>query len=110
MHTRFCHPARSAALHFRGVCPDPRLSMTRLTVSALCLLMVCLWASPARAQDRDVGVDDPPAHISVVEGAAILERDGRSESDLASMPLLAGDRLRTQGGRVEVLFADGSAL
>ena len=27
-----------------------------------------------------------------------------------SMPLLAGDRLRTQGGRVEVLFTDGSAL
>jgi hypothetical protein len=84
--------------------------MTRLTVSALCLLTVCLWASPVPAQDRDDGVDDPPAHISVVEGAAILERDGRSESDLASMPLLAGDRLRTQGGRVEVLFADGSAL
>ena len=26
------------------------------------------------------------------------------------MPLLEGDRVRTQGGRVEVLFADGSAL
>ena len=26
------------------------------------------------------------------------------------MPLLAGDRVRTQGGRVEVLFADGSTL
>ena len=46
--------------------------MTRLTVSALCLLTVCLSATPARAQDRDDGVDDPPAHISVVEGAAIL--------------------------------------
>ena len=55
-------------------------------------------------------MNDPPAHISVVDGAAILERDGRTDTDLASMPLLAGDRLRTQGGRVEVLFADGSAL
>ena len=26
------------------------------------------------------------------------------------MPVLAGDRVRTQGGRVEILFADGSAL
>src|SRR5687767_4000632 len=83
--------------------------MTRLTVSALCLMMVCLWGTPARAQE-DVGASDPPAHISLVEGAAILERDGRSDTDLTSMPLLAGDRLRTQGGRVEVLFTDGSAL
>jgi uncharacterized cupin superfamily protein len=46
----------------------------------------------------------------VVDGTAVLERDGRSDTDLASMPLLAGDRLRTQAGRVEVLFTDGSAL
>ncbi len=26
------------------------------------------------------------------------------------MPLLAGDRVRTQNGRVEILFADGSTL
>ena len=26
------------------------------------------------------------------------------------MPLLAGDRVRTRGGRVEILFADGSTL
>ena len=51
-----------------------------------------------------------PAHISVVDGAALLERDGQSESAPASMPLLAGDRLRTQNGRVEVLFGDGSTL
>jgi hypothetical protein len=83
--------------------------MTRLTVSALCLMTVCLWATPAGAQEED-GASDPPAHISLVEGVATLERDGRSDTDLMSMPLLAGDRLRTQGGRVEVLFADGSAL
>ena len=53
---------------------------------------------------------DPPAHISFVDGAAVLERDGRSETAPASMPLLAGDRVRTQDGRVEILFADGSTL
>ena len=82
--------------------------MTRLPVSLLCVLVVCLPAAPARAQDAEV--IDPPAHISVVEGSAQLERDGRADGDLTSMPILAGDRLRTQGGRLEVLFGDGSAL
>ena len=53
---------------------------------------------------------DPPAHIAVVDGRASLERDGRPESSPLSMPLLSGDRLRTEDGRVEVLFADGAAL
>jgi hypothetical protein len=71
-------------------------------------LIVCAAAAPARAQDPAPA--DPPAHISVVDGSAVLERDGRSESAPTSMPLLAGDRVRTQGGRVEILFADGSTL
>ena len=70
--------------------------------------IVCLAAVPARAQES--GSSEPPAHISFVDGAAVLERDGRTDAEPLSMPLLAGDRLRTQGGRVEVLFADGSAL
>src|SRR5687768_18302888 len=53
---------------------------------------------------------DPPAHVSVVDGAAVLERDGEPDSAPVNMPLLAGDRLRTQGGRVEILFADGSTV
>jgi hypothetical protein len=53
---------------------------------------------------------DAPAHISVVDGAVALERDGRTESAPTSMPLLAGDRVRTQNGRAEILFADGSTL
>ena len=53
---------------------------------------------------------DPPAHVSVVDGAAVLERDGQPDSAPANMPLLAGDRLKTQDGRVEILFADGSTL
>ncbi len=84
--------------------------MPRLARLALCIawLSACvLAAAPARAQDP---TGEPPAHISVVDGAAVLERDGRSETAPSSMPLLAGDRIRTQGGRVEVLFADGSTL
>jgi hypothetical protein len=82
--------------------------MTRVPVSALCLLTVCLSGSPLRAQDN--AANQPPAHISVVDGTAALERDGRRDTELVSMPVLSGDRLRTQAGRVEVLFADGSAL
>ncbi|HEU4891823.1 MAG TPA: FecR family protein, partial [Vicinamibacterales bacterium] len=82
--------------------------MTRLPLFALCLATVCLWGSPSHAQENVA--NQPPAHISVVDGTAILERDGRRDTELIAMPVLSGDRLRTQAGRVEVLFADGSAL
>lgn len=51
-----------------------------------------------------------PAHVAYVEGTATLERDGRPDNAPLNMPLLSGDRLKTIDGRVEVLFADGSAL
>jgi len=70
------------------------------------LLSLCV---PVLALAQDAA-PDLPAHISFVDGAAVLERDGRSETAPASMPLLAGDRVRTQGGRVEVLFGDGGTL
>src|SRR6185436_6501395 len=53
---------------------------------------------------------DAPAYVSVVDGTATIERDGRIENAPLNMPLLSGDRLRTADGRVEVLFADGSTL
>ena len=72
------------------------------------LAVACLAGVPAFAQDAPA--DSPPAHVSFVEGAVVLERDGRPDASPASMPLLAGDRIRTQAGRAEILFADGSAL
>jgi hypothetical protein len=51
-----------------------------------------------------------PAHVAFVDGVVVLERDGQIDNEPGNMPLLAGDRLRTRGGRVEVLFADGSTL
>ena len=80
--------------------------MSRLALVAPILLWLVCAPAPSSAQDAA----ESPAHISVVDGAALLERDGRSESAPASMPLLAGDRVRTQNGRVEVLFNDGSTL
>jgi hypothetical protein len=81
--------------------------MTRLLATfATAVLAFC--AVPAFAQES--GGDATPAHISFVDGTVVLERDGRPDNAPASMPLLAGDRVRTQSGRVEILFADGSAL
>ena len=85
--------------------------MPRLAVVVTPLLVWSLWAPASSvAQSAQDARGDSPAHISVVDGAASLERDGQSESAPASMPLLAGDRIRTQNGRVEILFDDGSTL
>ncbi|MEO8480959.1 MAG: DUF6600 domain-containing protein [Acidobacteriota bacterium] len=54
--------------------------------------------------------DDVPAHVAVVDGSAWLGRDNGEDVAVENVPLLAGDRLRTARGRVEVLFDDGSAL
>jgi hypothetical protein len=81
-------------------------------VASLVVAMVCIWGRPAAAQDYASPAQDyaTPAHISYVEGAVVLERDGQLDREPRSMPLLTGDRIRTEGGRVEVLFPDGSAL
>ena len=73
-------------------------------------VVVCLAAGPwVGAQTR---MDDvaTPAHVSAVQGRAIVEREGRAEAVTENLPLLVGDRLRTDTGRLEVLLPDGSAL
>ncbi|MEK6630589.1 MAG: DUF6600 domain-containing protein [Acidobacteriota bacterium] len=52
----------------------------------------------------------PPAHISLVEGQVFLERESRSEAAVENVPLLDGDRIRTEQGRIEVILPDGSLL
>ena len=96
--------------------------MNRLASSAFLagLLFVCpalVSAQTALPDPRDVppasGQDamaDPPAHVSRVDGVASLSRDGHPDPAPVSMPLLAGDRLRTEHGRVEVIFGDGATL
>jgi uncharacterized protein DUF6600/FecR-like protein len=84
--------------------------MTR-PLAAFAPLVLMLLATPVYAQEANAAnADTTPAHIAFVEGDVVLERDGRPDDAPASMPLLAGDRVRTQAGRVEILFADGSAL
>jgi hypothetical protein len=59
---------------------------------------------------QDDWSDAVPAHISYAESETWLERDGQTEAAPLNVPLLAGDRLQTRQGRLEVQFADGSAL
>jgi hypothetical protein len=83
----------------------PRLALTFVLTVAVCL--------PARAFGQTPQPEPEiaaPAHVSFVEGTAVLEREGRVENAPLNMPLLSGDRLKTSDGRVEVLFADGGAL
>jgi hypothetical protein len=71
-----------------------------------------LCAAHALAQDPPDATDDllAPPHISIVEGAATLDRDGTIVSADAGLILASGDRLTTRLGRLEILFGDGSAL
>ncbi len=69
--------------------------------------LLLTFATAAAAQDVS---SEPPAHVSYVDGGAVLERNGQADASPENMPILAGDRVRTEAGRVEILFVDGSTL
>jgi hypothetical protein len=84
---------------------------TRSTWIFALLLALAPAAEPAFAQADDTeAFDNAPAHIRVIDGSASLEREGRLDRSPQNVPLMAGDRLRTEQGRIEVLFGDGSVL
>jgi hypothetical protein len=87
--------------------------MTTVRMALMGTALACLiGARPALAQvDTSSAQSLPaPAHVSIIDGAAQIERDGQAEPAVANVPLIDGDRLRTQSGRVEVVFPDGSIL
>ncbi len=68
----------------------------------------CAFAPTAFAQDSDAA---PPPHISRSStGTATLDREDVTEPATGGAPLVPGDRLRTERGRAELLFPDGSAI
>src|SRR5262245_40682344 len=83
------------------------VSMTR--VAAFGLGVFFLSSVNLAAQDAARSTS-APAHLAYVEGAATLEREGQAETAVSGMPFVAGDRLQTTRGRVEVLFPDGTSL
>jgi Family of unknown function (DUF6600)/FecR protein len=75
------------------------------------LTLIAIWCacSPAVRAQQDTA-DIPPPHLARVDGTATLDREDVAETVTAGVPLVPGDRVRTERGRVEVLFPDGSAL
>jgi hypothetical protein len=68
------------------------------------------WEAGQVDQSAPDWSDDVPAHVSFAEGEAWLDREGTVDGAPTGVPLLAGDRVRTRSGRLEILFADGSVL
>jgi len=77
--------------------------MTRFTpLATLVALLLALTSAGAQTA--------PPAHISVVDGAATVSRTSGSEMAVPDLPLDPGDRVRTGDGHVEIVTGDGSVL
>jgi hypothetical protein len=71
-------------------------------------LAAVTWAAVVQAQEPSAIA--APAHIAHLDGAITLEREGSVDTASLNAPVIAGDRLRTTAGRVEVLFPDGTTL
>ena len=87
----------------------PMSTLLRTPVRLL-LTMAVLLPTAATAQEAAVWDDQVPAHAAVVDGTSTLERDGLVDPLALNTILVAGDRIRTDQGRVEVIFSDGSVL
>src|SRR5689334_21454907 len=88
------------------------------------LLLLPALAALAFLPTRTIGAQQPegppdavvqtdvaaPAHVAFVEGSVTLERDGRPDTAPLNMPLLSGDRIRTEAGRAEIQFGDDTSL
>lgn len=84
--------------------PQPRLRPVMIVLAVL----IAMSVSPsAFAQGT---AEQAPAHIAVVDGATMLEREAEIQDAAAGVPFVPGDRLRTEAGRAEILFPDGSSL
>jgi len=80
----------------------PAAPSARNLAAVMFVLIACVFA---QAQEST-----PPAYLAVVEGTATLLRAGEVQPALRDMPFVTGDRLRTEDGRVEIDFPDGSAI
>jgi hypothetical protein len=62
------------------------------------------------AAEQQPPAEPPPGYLVGVEGAAVLERENTTGDAIPGMPLLIGDRLRSEGGRLEVKWAERSDM
>jgi hypothetical protein len=77
-----------------------------LRVACTAFAILAMLAPAATADDEQ----EPPAHVSLIEGVVRLEREGAAEDAAAGTPLVPGDRLRTEAGRAELRLSDGGSL
>ena len=104
-------PAASPGSTARLVFLPLWLGLSSLTVPAVVAAQTPSQPPPPHSVVTDTSQpQQPPAHLAVVEGTVTLERDARVEPALANVPLLAGDRVRTEAGHVAVRFGSGSML
>ena len=100
----------------------------RSTVACVCLTaaIVLLGGAPRSASAQEPPPDDtrqnlaqvaaaqnqaPPAgYLSAIEGAARVDREGALTDAERGLPLIGGDRLRTDAGRLEITLTDGSRI
>jgi hypothetical protein len=83
-----------------------RLLVPSIRVFLLSAVLILACGFVARAQDAP----GPPAHVSYVEGTAMVGHDGEWEAAMINLPLVEGDRVRTTAGRVQVAFPDGTNI
>src|SRR5688572_17857989 len=70
------------------------------------ILLMFISPAPSVAQSTEAS----PAHVSYTDGTVIVEHDATSEQVEPNTPLLSGDRIRTEAGRAEITFGDGSLV
>ncbi|HSL20943.1 MAG TPA: DUF6600 domain-containing protein [Vicinamibacterales bacterium] len=82
---------------------------SQATWRLLLVVCACAVAMPAAAQ-TDEPDTPPPAHVAYIDGEVTIVRDGGANAATINLPIISGDQLRTQQGRAEVIFGDGSVL
>jgi Family of unknown function (DUF6600)/FecR protein len=86
------------------MCSTPVRGLLRFLASCFIVVVGCATtAAPARAQDA-------PGHVTAVDGNAWIDGEVDTIDATPGEVVTAGDRIRTASGRVEVRFADGTAL
>jgi Family of unknown function (DUF6600)/FecR protein len=69
-----------------------------------------LFVGPSNAQTPEPADPQEPPHVAYIDGAVTLEREGQAELASVNVPVVAGDRIATAAGRVEIIFPDGTVL
>ena len=82
----------------------------RLAVILLGVVLIAPRATSAQARTPAEGGQPAPLYVASVDGSVDLVRNGIREAAVENMPVMAGDRLRADRGRVELRNDQGQAV